>query len=88
MDNDESPLITRKAGVELAREKLGIPISIWTVNRAAVDGTGPKPVAKYGNKQDLYRPAEFLKWARSLVVKPNEKDGTDSIPTKTEHDPA
>lgn len=66
--NDEFPLITRKAGVELARAKFGIPLSIWTINRAMANGTGPKPVAKYGNKQDLFRPGEFLDWARSLVV--------------------
>ena len=68
MNNDDFPLITRKAGVELARAKLGIPISIWTINRAMANGTGPKPVAKYGSKQDLFRPGEFLDWARSLVV--------------------
>jgi hypothetical protein len=71
MNDDEFPLITRKAGVELARAKLGIPISIWTINRAMAKGTGPKPVAKYGNKQDLFRPGEFLDWARSLVVETN-----------------
>jgi len=69
MSNDDFPLVTRKAGVELAREKLGIPISIWTVHRATTKGKGPKPVAKYGKKQDLYRPCDFLAWARSLVVK-------------------
>jgi len=69
MSNDDFPLITRKAGVELARERLGIPISIWTINRAMSKGTGPKPVAKYGKKQDLFRPRDFLAWACSLVVK-------------------
>jgi hypothetical protein len=69
MSNDDFPLLTRKAGVELAREKLGIPISIWTIHRAMANGTGPRPVAKYGKKQNLFRPCDFLAWARSLVVK-------------------
>ena len=57
-----------RPGVELARAKFGIPLSIWTINRAIYNGTGPMPVAKYGNKQDLFGPGEFLDWARSLVV--------------------
>lgn len=71
-DKDEFPLITRKVGVELARKKLGIPISIWTVHRAIAKGSGPKPVAKFGRKQDLFRPRDFLAWARTLVVKTNK----------------
>ena len=37
MNNDDFPLITRKAGIELARAKLGIPISIWTINTRDVE---------------------------------------------------
>jgi hypothetical protein len=60
------PLVTRKTGIELVREELGIPLTKSNVDKAAMNGTGPKPAARFGNC-DLYRPREFLDWARSLV---------------------
>jgi hypothetical protein len=60
--------VTRKAGVELVRTTLGIPLSKSTVEKDACLGRGPKPAAKYGSKC-LYHPEEFLRYARERLVK-------------------
>jgi hypothetical protein len=66
MDNTDFPLVTRRAGIELVQRQLGIPLKKTVVNNAVAAGTGPTPVGRYGNC-DLFRPNEFLDWARSLV---------------------
>jgi hypothetical protein len=60
--------VTRRGGVELVRQKTGIPLSKSTVDKDCHLGRGPKPVAKYGPKH-LYEPEEFLRYARARVVK-------------------
>jgi hypothetical protein len=64
----ESKFITRKQGVALVNETLGIPLSLATVNKDVHFKRGPIPDAKYGNR-DLYRPQTFLTYASKRVVK-------------------
>jgi hypothetical protein len=67
MTESNTPLITRDQIVERVREKLGIPITKSTIEKAAMHGTGPKPAEKYG-KTLLYREADALAWARTLTT--------------------
>jgi hypothetical protein len=68
-DEVEGPrYVTRRDGVKLVREQLGVPLTKSTVDKDSHLGRGPKPVAKYGPKH-LYTPEEFLRYARERVVK-------------------
>ena len=60
------PLLTRDQIVEVTRQKLGIPIAKSTIDKAAMDGSGPQPAARYG-KKFLYRESVALAWARTLI---------------------
>ncbi len=67
MNDTKEPLLTRDQIVERARLELGIPITKSTIEKAAMNGTGPRPAARYG-KAFLYEPRVALDWARSLVT--------------------
>ena len=67
MSNATEPLLTRNQIVEVARTELGIPITKSTIEKAAMNGTGPQPAARYG-KAFLYERIVALNWARSLVT--------------------
>ncbi len=58
--------VTREEGCKLVADRLGIPLKLSAVEKAAHAGKGPKPAARYG-KRILYRPDEFLEWAKSRV---------------------
>lgn len=60
--------VTRREGVRLVREELGIPLSLSVVNKDACRGTGPVVAATYGPKH-LYTPEEFLRYAQGRIVK-------------------
>jgi hypothetical protein len=66
MTNADEPLLTRDQIVECVREKLGIPITKNTIEKAAWKGTGPKPEQSFG-KTLLYKESVALAWARTLV---------------------
>jgi len=67
MSEGKEPLLTRDQIVESAREKLGIPITKSTIEKAAMNGTGPQPAARYG-KAFLYEERVALAWARTLIT--------------------
>lgn len=60
------PLLTREEAVEAIRRELGIPITKRRIDRAASEGTGPAPKAKYGHSF-LYEKETVLAWAQTLI---------------------
>ena len=60
--------VTRREGVKLVNEQLGIPLSLSTVEKDACLGVGPVPAASYGPKH-LYTPEEFLRYAQNRIVR-------------------
>lgn len=64
--SDSESLLTRDQIVERVREKLGIPITKSTIEKAAMNGTGPVPAQRYG-KTLLYTEAAAFTWARTLT---------------------
>lgn len=60
------PLITRRGGVQLCRDKLGTPLSESRLEKDIAAGRGPHPAAMVG-KQFLYEPDEFLRYGRSIM---------------------
>jgi hypothetical protein len=64
----EERYVTRREGVKLVNETLGIPLTKSVVDKDAHLGRGPKPAAFYGPKH-LYTPEEFLRYARGRIVK-------------------
>ncbi len=60
------PLLTRDQIVEVVNEKLGIPVKKSTIEKAAMNGTGPKPHVRYGNAL-LYKESVALAWALTLI---------------------
>jgi len=71
------PLLTRQQAPHFIREMLGIPVTPSRIDKAAMNGTGPRPAAKYG-RRDLYTPAELLRWARTLI-RPTEMSRDDEV---------
>ncbi len=67
MSDTKEPLLTRDQIVEVARTELGIPITKSTIEKAAMNGTGPQPAARY-EKAFLYERPVVINWARSLVT--------------------
>jgi hypothetical protein len=67
MDDTKEPLLTRDQIVESVREELGIPITKSTIEKAAMNGTGPRPDARYG-KALLYEKKTAFDWARTLIT--------------------
>ena len=61
------PLLTRAEAIETINRELGIPIAKRTLDRAAMNGTGPAPKAKYGHAF-LYERETVLSWAQSLIT--------------------
>jgi hypothetical protein len=61
------PLLTRAQIVAAVRAELGIPIALSTIEKAAMNGGGPKPAARYG-KAYLYEKAPAFEWAKTLIV--------------------
>lgn len=64
--NNKEPYLTREQIAETAKTELGIPLTLSGINKAAADGRGPKPAARFGNSF-LYERAAALEWCRSLV---------------------
>lgn len=61
------PLLTRTQLVERVRAELGIPLTMSTIEKAAMHGKGPEPAATYG-KTYLYEKETAFAWARSLIT--------------------
>lgn len=61
------PLLTRHQIVERVNAELGIPITLSTIEKAAMNGNGPKPAANYG-KAYLYEKETAFDWARKLIT--------------------
>lgn len=66
-DTQPEPYLTREEIAATAKAELGIPLTLSAINKAAADGRGPKPVARYGNAY-LYEKGPALEWARSLLA--------------------
>jgi hypothetical protein len=66
MTDTKEPLMTRAQIIESVRAELGIPITVSTIEKAGMNGTGPQPVARYG-KTLLYEKQPALDWARTLL---------------------
>jgi hypothetical protein len=66
MNDTKEPLLTRDQIVECARQEVGIPITKSTIEKAAMNGIGPQPAARYG-KTLLYEKKSALDWVRSLI---------------------
>jgi hypothetical protein len=62
----DGPLMTRRELVEVARRETGIPVTYSRLMKDAADGKGPKPAAQFG-KQYLYKPADAIAYAKSLI---------------------
>ena len=60
------PLLTRDEAIELINRELGIPVKKRRLDRAAINGTGPTPSARYGHSF-LYEKDDVLAWARTLI---------------------
>jgi hypothetical protein len=63
----EERYVTRREGVELVKQQLGIPLTKSVVDKDAHLGRGPKPAALYGHVH-LYTPEEFLRYARNRIT--------------------
>ncbi len=50
MDNDNTPLVTIDAAVELVREKTGVPITKSRIHKDSAAGIAPRPDAIYGRR--------------------------------------
>lgn len=61
------PLLTRAQLVTSIRDELGIPVKLSTIEKAAMNGTGPAPAAKYGRAY-LYEKAPAFEWAQGLIT--------------------
>jgi hypothetical protein len=68
---NSEPLLTRAQIVARVKADLGIPISVSTIEKAGMNGTGPEPAAKYG-RSFLYTWDSAAAWARGLIT-PVEK---------------
>lgn len=66
--------VTRRSGVALVNERLGIPVKKSAVDKARANGLGPKPVARHG-KQEIYTEEEFVSWARAQLKPIAERNG-------------
>lgn len=60
------PLLTRDEAIELINRELGIPVKKRRLDRAAINGTGPAPSARYGHSF-LYKKEAVLAWANTLI---------------------
>jgi len=69
--NDDAPLVTIDAAVELVRERTGVPITRSRIHKDSARGIAPKQAAIYGRRY-LWRPAEILDYAKTLVKTPPE----------------
>ena len=65
--NLTEPLLTRAEAIEIIKRELGIPVAKRTLDRAAINGTGPTPKAKYGHAF-LYEKDAVLSWAQTLIT--------------------
>lgn len=63
----EDIFLTRAQIVEVAQAELGIPITISTIEKAGMKGTGPTVAARYG-KQHLHKKSAAMEWVKSLIT--------------------
>jgi hypothetical protein len=66
MDNDNTPLVTIDAAVELVREKTGVPITKSRIHKDSAAGIAPPPDAVYGRRY-LWQPEKILAYAQTLI---------------------
>ena len=66
MQDNSEPYLTRQEAVRVIREVTGIPVTDSRIDKAAMRGQGPKPIAQYG-RRFLYRKTDVIEWALSLV---------------------
>jgi hypothetical protein len=71
---DDDRLMTRRELVEFVRRETGIPVTYTRLMKDAAAGHGPPPAALFG-KRMLYRQADALAYARSLI-RPAQNDQT------------
>jgi hypothetical protein len=69
MDNDNTPLVTIDAAVELVREETGVPITKSRIHKDSAAGIAPRPDAIYGRRY-LWRREKILDYARGLIKPP------------------
>jgi hypothetical protein len=72
MDNEE-PLLTARAAVELARKRTGAPVTLSRWHKDRMNGFGPEPAAIFG-KTFLYRAEDAIAWARNLLKRPTPSE--------------
>ena len=70
MDNNDAPLVTIDAAVELVRERTGIPIKKSRIHKDSAAGIAPPPDAVYGRRY-LWRPEKILAYAQTLIKPPH-----------------
>jgi hypothetical protein len=71
MDNDDAPLVTIDAAVELVRQRIGVPITKSRIHKDSAAGIAPPPDAVYGRRY-LWRPEKILAYAQTLI-KPRQE---------------
>jgi hypothetical protein len=57
--NDDAPLVTIDAAVELVREKTGVPITKSRIHKDSAAGIAPPPDAVYGRRY-LWQPENYF----------------------------
>ncbi len=62
------PLLTRADAVQAIKSELGIPVTKAVIDRAACEGRGPAPAARFGKRHYLYEKQTVLDWARTLIT--------------------
>jgi hypothetical protein len=68
--DDNAPLVTIDAAVELVREKTGVPITKSRIHKDSAAGIAPPPDAIYG-RHYLWRPEKILAYAQGLIKPPH-----------------
>lgn len=69
MTDANEMLLTIHDAVELIRRETGIPITRSRIIKDSANGITPKPAATFGRRY-LWRRAEMLEYARSLIKPP------------------
>jgi len=73
--NDDTPLLTIDAAVELVRERTGVPITKSRIHKDSAAGIAPPPDAVYGRRY-LWRPEKILAYAQTLIKPPHPPEAT------------
>jgi hypothetical protein len=65
VNTDFKPHLTRKQMAQFL-SAMGYPVTVFMINKAAHEGTGPRPHSKFG-KRYLYTQDAALTWAQSRM---------------------